>query len=350
MHPDRRALLGTLAVLTAAACFGTLGPLSRFAYDAGMTPLGFATWRAGLGALVVLALVAARTRRGRPLVGLGGLSRRARASLLVAVASGIVLNLAVFIAFGRITIALALLAFYTYPAMVTVAITIRDRRRPDGFHLVALAMALIGMAVVVLGQVDPVAGVRFDLIGLGLALLAAVSQTVFVLISRRGYAAVPTDEATLVVLGGGAVGYLAIALAVGDLAAVTAPFRSPDALPYLLLGGILGAGIPSLLFLTGIRWIGGVRTGILAMFEPVTGTLLAAILLAEALRPIQVVGGALVLGAGVLLQRSPTPRLVAELPVAPPGPAAEPAAHAEWTAHAEPAELIEPEVEPIPLI
>lgn len=344
MHPDRRALLGTLAVLAAAACFGTLGPLSRFAYDAGLTPLGFVTWRAGLGALVVLGLVAARTLRGRPLVGLGVLSPRARASLLVAVVSGIVLNLAVFIAFGRITIALALLGFYTYPAMVTVAITIRDRRRPDGFHLVALAMALIGMAVVVLGQLDPVAGVTFDLIGLGLALLAAVSQTVFVLISRRGYAAVPTDEATLVVLGGGAVGYLLIAIAVGDLAAVTAPFRSPDALPYLLLGGILGAGIPSLLFLTGIRWIGGVRTGILAMFEPVTGTLLASIFLAEALRPIQIVGGALVLGAGVLLQRSPTPRLVAEPPVAPPGPGAETAADAH------PTKLIEPEVEPIPLI
>lgn len=356
MHPDRRALLGTLAVLAAAACFGTLGPLSRFAYDAGMTPLGFVTWRAGLGALVVLVLVAQRTSRGRPLVGLGGLSRRARASLLAAVVSGIVLNLAIFIAFGRITIALALLGFYTYPAMITVAITIRDRRRPDGFHLAALAMALVGMAVVVLGQVDPVAGVRFDLIGLALALVAAVCQTVFVLISRRGYAAVPTDEATLVVLGGGAVGYLAIALAAGDLAAVTAPFRSPDTLPYLLLGGILGAGVPSLLFLTGIRWIGGVRTGILAMFEPVTGTLLAAILLAEALQPIQVVGGALVLGAGVLLQRSPTPRLMAELPVAPPGPVSASAASAEPVAHAGPAAEAaaavpaEPEVEPIPLM
>jgi drug/metabolite transporter (DMT)-like permease len=341
MHPDRRALLGTFAVLSAAACFGTLGPLSRFAYDAGLTPLGFATWRAGLGALVIVCLVAARTLRGRPLVGLGGLSRRARASLLVAVLSGIVLNLAVFIAFGRITIALALLGFYTYPAMVTVAITVRDRRRPDGFHLVALAMALIGMAVVVLGQVDPVAGVTFDLIGLGLALLAAVSQTVFVLISRRGYAALPTDEATLVVLGGGAVGYLLIALAAGDVAAVTAPFRNPDALPYLLLGGILGAGIPSLLFLTGIRWIGGVRTGILAMFEPVTGTLLAAIFLAEALRPIQIVGGALVLGAGVLLQRSPAPRPAAELPVAGHEPASPPTRLAE---------LPEPETEPIPLV
>jgi hypothetical protein len=43
------------------------------------------------------------------------------------------------------------------------------------------------------------------------------------------------------------------------------------------------------------------------MFEPVTGTLLAAVLLGETLRPVQVLGGALILGAGVLLQRSPLP-------------------------------------------
>lgn len=305
MHPDRRALLGTLAVLIAAAGFGTLGPLSRLAYDAGLTPLGFTAWRAGLGALVVGGLVVLRTTRGRPPVGLRGLSRRARASLGVAVACGIVVNLAIFIAFGRITVALALLGFYTYPALVTLAVVIRERRRPDGVQLTALAMAVVGMAVVVLGQLDPAAGVRFELVGLGLALLAAAAQTLFILVSRRGYAAIPTDEATLAILGGGAIGYLVIAVVIGDLGALTAPFSTPAGWPFLLLAGTVGAGIPSLLFLTAIRWIGGVRTGILAMFEPVTGTLLAAVLLGETLRPVQVLGGALILGAGVLLQRSP---------------------------------------------
>lgn len=304
MHPDRRALLGTLAIITAAACFGTLGPLSRLAYDVGLTPLGFTAWRAGLGALVVGGLVVLRTARGRPLVGLRGLSPRARVSLLVAVVCGIVVNLAIFVAFGRITVALALLGFYTYPVLVTLAISIRERHRPDGVQLTALAMAVMGMAVVVLGQLDPAAGVRFELIGLGLALLAAAGQTIFVLVSRRGYAAIPTDEATLVILGGGMIGYLVIAVVIGDLGALTAPFSTPAGWPFLLLAGTVGAGIPSLLFLTAVRWIGGVRTGILAMFEPVTGTLLAAVLLGEALRPVQALGGALILGAGVLLQRS----------------------------------------------
>ena len=60
------------------------------------------------------------TLRGRPFVGLGAVSTRARLALLAATISGVVLNLAIFVAFGRITVALALLGFYTYPALVTV--------------------------------------------------------------------------------------------------------------------------------------------------------------------------------------------------------------------------------------
>jgi len=227
---------------------------------------------------------------------------RRRSGDLIALASQDIETIEYFFAH---TVAPALVALLVPSAvLVTLAISIRERHRPDGVQLTALAMAVMGMAVVVLGQLDPAAGVRFELIGLGLALLAGAAQTFFVLVSRRGYAAIPTDEATLVILGGGMIGYLVIAVVIGDLGALTAPFSTPAGWPFLLLAGTVGAGIPSLLFLTAVRWIGGVRTGILAMFEPVTGTLLAAVLLGEALRPVQALGGALILGAGLLLQRS----------------------------------------------
>ena len=45
-------------------------------------------------------------------------------------------------------------------------------------------------------------------------------------------------------------------------------------------------------------------TGILMLFEPVVGVVLAAVLLNEGLAPIQVVGGGCILAAAVLLQRS----------------------------------------------
>lgn len=302
----RRATLGTLAVVVAASLFGILGPVSRLAGErAGVETLAFVTWRALLGAAVVGCLLAVRASRGQPLVGIRSMAVRARVSLLVAVVSGVILNLAVFVAFARITVALALLGFYTYPALVTLAVIVIERRRPDRIQLVALAMATAGMAIVVLGGVDPGTGLSFDLLGLVLALVAAVAQTVFVLVSRHGYAAVPIDQASFIVLGGGGLGFLAIAMLSGAGPTIVSPLSNPIAWPYLVAGGVLGAGIPTTLFLLGIRWIGGVRSGILALLEPVVGALLAAILLNESLRPIQLLGGALVLSAAFLLQRTP---------------------------------------------
>lgn len=272
-----------------------------------MTPLGFVTWRAIFGALVVGAGVALSVARGRRLTGLRGVPVRARVLLALAASTGIVLNLALFAAFDRVTVALALFVFFTYPAMVTVAITVRDRIRPDGIQLLALAMALVGMTVVVLGSLDPGSGLTVDPLGIGLALLAAVVETVFILISRRGYATVPTDVSVLVILGVDAVGFVIIALLTGSAASLVEPMTTSGAWPYLVFGGVMGAGVSTTLFIAGVRRIGGVRTAILAMIEPVTGTILAALLLGEAIRPIQAVGGVLVLGAGVLLQRSPAP-------------------------------------------
>ena len=40
---------GFFIVLGAATLFGMLGPLSRFAYDAGMEPAAFVAWRALIG-------------------------------------------------------------------------------------------------------------------------------------------------------------------------------------------------------------------------------------------------------------------------------------------------------------
>ena len=299
-------MLGTLAIVVAAVCFGTLGPLSRLAYDAGMTPLGFATWRAFFGSALLTVVLVLLVRRGRTLVRPRDVPRRAVLALLVAAAAGIILNLGIFIAFGRITVALALLAFYTYPAIVAVVSIVVERRRPVRLEVVALVFALAGMSLVVLGQLEPAAGLVVDGLGLGLAFLAAIAQTVYMTAGRR-YGALPTEQAATFLLWVATLAFILIAVLTGSIDALTEPFRNPAAWPELLVAGLLGAGFPSLLFLVAIRFIGTVRTGILAMLEPVTGTLLAALVLGETLGPVQLLGGVLVIAAGVILQAAPSP-------------------------------------------
>jgi len=146
-------------------------------------------------------------------------------------------------------------------------------------------------------------------LGIVLALAAAASQVVFVTVSRSGYSSVPADAATLVAMSASIVGATVIALLVGQGAQLVAPLRSPDPWPYLLLAGVAAAGISSMLFLTAVRTIGGTRTGILMLFEPVVGVVLAALLLGEPLGAVQLLGGLLVLAGALVLQLRSEPGL-----------------------------------------
>jgi drug/metabolite transporter, DME family len=301
-------LRGFAIVLISASLFGLLGPLSRFAYDAGMEPPAFVAWRAIIGFLALGAYVGWRVRTGATrLVRLGALPGRARLAMVVAALAGTVLNLCMFFAFDRITIALALLGFYTYPALVAVANVGLGRERLDRTRLAALTLAIAGMIAVVASQLDPDSGIRLDALGIGLALGAAVCQTLFVILARDGYPEVPTEQAMTTVLLVSGIGAVVVALVAGGVASLAQPIQEPSVLPLLLFTGIAAAAIPSFGFLTGIRLIGGTRAGILMLFEPVVGVVLAAWLLSEALVPIQIVGAAAILGAAVLLQRAAHP-------------------------------------------
>jgi drug/metabolite transporter, DME family len=299
----RADLVGAGLVALAAACFGTLGPLSRFAGEAGVDSLTLVTWRAALGATVVGLFIGIRIAAAgiRPRA-LRSLPVRDRWFMLAAAVANTILNLAAFIAFERITIALTLLVFYLYPAGVALASTLWFGDRLDRTRGIALAVSLGGMVLVVAGA-GSLGDV--DLVGIGLALVAGLAQVFYVLAARHGFAHVPGPQAAMITMAGAATLYLLIGLVVGSLGALGSPLSSREALVPVLLAGIIGAGVPTVAFITGIRRLGPSQAAILATLEPVVGVGLAAWLLGERPAPIQLVGGALILGAAVLLQLRP---------------------------------------------
>jgi drug/metabolite transporter, DME family len=302
---DRSLLAGSLVCVLAATGFGILGPLARFAYDAGFDPFSFVAWRAAFGLVVVALVVSWRLTRGGRLINPLDLPRRDRIGLAAVSLAGLCLNVAMFYAFGLAPIALVLLAFYTYPAIVAVVAVALGHERLDGGRVVALTLALGGMVLVVAGGLDPRAGLVIHPLGIGLAVLAACFQTVFVTVSRGRFATVPAEQATGWILVVTAIACAGLALVTGGN--LVAPFGRPEPFAIAATAGILGAGIPSTLFLLGIRAIGGTRAGILMLFEPVVGVTLAAVLLHEGLVPLQVVGGGGILAAAILIQRGAQP-------------------------------------------
>jgi drug/metabolite transporter (DMT)-like permease len=296
--------LGALLIVIGAVGFGTLGPLARYADDAGVTSLALVTWRAGVGAVVIIGFMLLRGASGRS-TGTRPWRQipvRDRWFVAAASASNALLNLAAFVAFVRIGIALALLIFYIYPAFVALVSATWFGDRLDRTRWAALGLSLIGAVLVVAG-----AGSlgELDLLGMGLALVAAFCQTFYALAARHGFGSVPGPQAAAITMGGATTLYLVGALAFGQLADITVPLHHASAAVPVLLAGVFGAAIPTYCFITGIRLIGAPRATILSTLEPVVGVGLAALLFAEYPGGLQILGGALIVAAGVLLQLRP---------------------------------------------
>jgi drug/metabolite transporter (DMT)-like permease len=242
------------------------------------------------------------------------LVRRQRLSLLVACFAGATLNVAMFVAFLRTEVAVVLITFYIFPAIVTLAAVRLYGERLDLARGGALVLALAGLALVLIAPLVQAGRLELDPLGVGLALLAALCQATFLLLSGRGYPPFQPIHVSTYVIAAAALLALPLALFAADPQALTRPFTDPQAWLWLAAGGITGAAIPTTMLLTGMGIIGPSRAAILMTFEPVVGVALAGLLLGEQPVPLQLVGGAAVLAAAVVLQAGPRsgPRAVPE--------------------------------------
>jgi drug/metabolite transporter (DMT)-like permease len=301
MSAARPQLSAVLIVVSAAFLFGTLGILSRAAYDQGLAPFAWVAWRAGVGAVGLWVVIARRRGPRAMLDGIRAATPAERRWLLLAVVASAGLNLSIFVAFQRTAIALALLGFYTYPAMVALVTAALGHERLDTARLAALGLAVAGMVAVVAGGLQPGTTLAIDGLGIGLALVAALCQTVFV-VANRGYASIRNEEAMGVILAGSMTIAIVVTILTTGAAALALPLGNAGLLALLVGVGLFAAALPSFMFLTGIRRLGPVRAGILMLFEPVVGAALAALVLGEALSPLQLAGGATILVAAALVR------------------------------------------------
>jgi drug/metabolite transporter (DMT)-like permease len=305
MPAPRPQLSAVLIVVSAAFLFGTLGILSRAAYDQGLAPFAWVAWRAGVGAIGLWVVIARRRGLGAMLDGIRAATRAERRWLLLAVVASAGLNLSIFVAFQRTAIALALLGFYTYPAMVALVTAALGHERLDAPRLAALGLAVAGMVAVVAGGLQPGSALAIDALGIGLALVAALCQTVFV-VANRGYASIRNEEAMGVILAGSTTIAIVVTILTSGVGALALPLGNAGLFALLVGVGLFAAALPSFMFLTGIRRLGPVRAGILMLFEPVVGAALAALVLNESLSPLQLAGGATILVAAALVRRART--------------------------------------------
>lgn len=296
---------GVIYATAAGVALGTLGPASNIAYAAGMSSPTFAALRATIGALVVTAFVVA-TRAER--VSLRGLSSRDRVLLGLTAIAQAALSLSIFAAYGAMAVAPVVAVYFCYPLLVAGASIVLGRERLTIVRALALTIALGGLVLVVFGG-SGTSG-RISVPGVILAGLAATCQATYLVASRSGFTRVPSQQATGVILAGAAVLMWLVAgpaeIASGHPGSW---IGSPTAWAAVAVAGVLGAAMAKVWLLRGVRRVGGTRAAVLMLAEPVTGVLLAAILLSQGVTTLQLAGGVAVL-AGALLAQRPAPAAV----------------------------------------
>jgi len=291
-----KAISGTafVTLLLIALMMGANHVAARLAFNNGVDVATAVAVRSVVTALAVAALLvvqrvrvsfSARHKRMLPVIG-----------LLIAVQS-----LCLYSAVARLPVALALLAFNTYPIWTALWDWLLYRRSPERALLIAMPVILFGLALAldVLGAASGLgAAGQWGRIGAGVAFALAAAATFGVALVLTQHEAGDVD---------GRVRTLTAMTTVGLFALAGVAMQGGFHLPQAPLGWW---GLAALTFLYGTAFtimftvlpkLGVVGNSAIMNVEPVFALVLAWLILGQAIAPVQVSGALLVVGAVMVL-------------------------------------------------
>ena len=271
---------------------------ARVAFDHGVDVATAVSVRSTITALVVIALLVvqrvplALTRRhGRALPAIG---------LLVGVQS-----LCIYSAVARLPVALALLAFNTYPLWTALWARVLYAHRPERRVVRAMPVMLLGLALAldVLGAASGLgAALQWQRIGVGVAFALTAAATFGLALVLTQHEAGKLDGR----LRTASTMAIVAVMALGGVA-LQGGFHLPD-----VAAGWWGLALLTLLYGTGITILftvlprlGVVGNSAIMNVEPVFALVLAWLILGQAIAPSQVAGALLVVATVVWLGLRP---------------------------------------------
>jgi drug/metabolite transporter (DMT)-like permease len=286
--PDASQLApGTLYTFLAATGFAAVSILTSLATATGLELSTVLAWRYVLAAVILTTWVGTHSYKRIPpnemlrFVTIGGFGQ----ALLVYLALS---------SLRYIPAATLAFLFYSYPAWVALFQAVRGAERLDGRRIGALALSFGGIGVMV--GMPGESGV--DWRGVTLALSAALVYGAYIPIMRalqKDHPVAPTSAYSKV---GAALAFLV--LSVSDRSFTYQ--LGGEAWMAIVALAVFSTVLPSVFFLLGLIRLGPVRTAIVSTVEPFLTAILGVLVLSQPLRAPTLVGGALIIGAVVLLQ------------------------------------------------
>lgn len=301
-RPQAHPLRGYLYIATAALSWGVSATLGRAAFTghllpggaslAAINPLIISQSRATLSLAVLLPILLAR--RGWNALKVPG--RDLLQFLLLGVLGVAASNYLYYVAIQRTNVATAIILQYTAPVWVLLYTAVRGAQRPSWRRTAAVALAVLGCTLAV-GLVGS-GGFRMDPLGVSAALLAAFSFAFYNVGGHSVLARYDRWKVLLWVL----VGTAAFWMIVNPPWKVVAAHYSGAQWAFMAVFSLVSVLVPFSCYFAGLQHLEPTRAIVASCLEPVFSIVIAAIFLAELLRPLQTVGIVLVLIAIVLIQ------------------------------------------------
>ncbi len=289
---------GYLYAVAAAVLWGVAGPAAKHLFAGGVTALALTQMRQTLSFILMMAffLIA---RRDLARIGLRDIPYLA----VLGIGGLALVQISYYSAIARIHVAAAILLQYMAPVFILLYAAVFMGEKITRGKLASLALAVSGCALV--AGVYDLTFLKLNLPGVAWGLMSAVCFAFYTLYGQAGLRRYNATTLFAYSCGFGSI-----------LWWVINPPRIFFATHYSALTwlaffyiAVLGTIVPFVFYLKALERMEASRVSITSTLEPVVAGAVAFVFIGEKMDALQVMGGCLVIGAIILLQRSPTPEL-----------------------------------------
>ena len=204
-----------------------------------------------------------------------------------------------FEAYKYTTVSIATLSYYFAPVIVTVACPLLFKEKMGPLQWLCFAMSTLGLTLIT--GIGDLSGGSSHLTGIAFGLGAAVLYASVMLLNKRIRGVSGLQRTYWQFLAAIAV-LLPYVLCTSGITVQTL-----DGMGWLMLliVGAVHTGLSYCLYFPSLKALPGQETAILSYIDPLLACVLSVTLLGESMTPVQLLGGALILGFTLLNELSP---------------------------------------------
>lgn len=280
-------LLGVFLIVVSAVSFSAMPIFACLAYDAGANPVTVLFLRFTI-ASIIMAIVMAVQRipipRGRTLVTL----------ILMGAIGYVSLSFTYFSALTMAPVGLVVILLYLYPSFVTLQAALFLNIPITKIKITALLLSFAGIVLVV--------GLDFggaQTLGVALGVASAVLFSIYMIVASKVISKTDSFSASTIVI-------IAAAVVFGIIVAVKGVKFPTTFNGWISVFAIslISTALGFVTLFAGLKRIDPANASMIFTLEPVVSVVLAVIVLGEAMGPVKIFGGMMILVAATLVARS----------------------------------------------